>query len=451
MAVRIPRLAQLLGADFDGLDRSHLAELCDQRAAEDVDLDFKQDNAYTRDADGLDEFAKDVTAMANARGGLIVVGVIENDQGNAERLNPIAIGDKLHNQLVQALRSRVFPFLPPDFRIRLIADSPTAPECGYILIGVPRSPVAPHAVRPTGGKGQQRYGYARRLGRTTAWLDESEIAALYRDRFKLAEDHSHRVTAQFGDDCEWLAAPTGDGIRLDLSLVPSGRAERRIDRTFLQAVRGFLGALARPGVAPSASLSRVLLGHAPEIRRGRMRISGPGVHAVWHSDGSAHLRVDLTSDPAPAVEDAATAVLSLTLLESRVLYGLHLACSYAEWAGAYGDADVLAGTSSPAQVLLDRTPINGTARFTPGVPVSSDAGRPCHRVGYLEALCSGSLQVRSMTRDICADLLADYGVYEPTLLRSDATIRSERLAQRERAEMEAWLATTSGSNEAGGS
>ncbi|MFF1639447.1 helix-turn-helix domain-containing protein [Streptomyces sp. NPDC058246] len=446
MTVRIPRLAQLLGADFDGLDRSHLVELCDQRAAEDVDLDFKQDNAYAKDADGLDEFAKDVTAMANARGGLIVVGVTENDQGNAERLNPIAISDKLHNQLVQALRSRVFPFLPPDFRIRMIADSPTTPECGYILIGVPRSPVAPHAVRPTGGKGQQRYGYARRLGRTTAWLDESEIAALYRDRFKLAEDHSRRVTAQFEDDCAWLAAPVDGSIRLDISLVPTGRAERRIDRTFLQDVRGFLGALARPGGAPSAALSRDLLGHAPVIRRGRMRISGPGVHAVWHSDGSAHLQVDLTSEPAPTAEDAAAPVLNLTRLEASVLYGLHLACAYAEWAGAYGDADVLAGTSSPAQVLLDRTPVNGTARFVPGVPVSSDTGTPCHRIGYLEALCNGSMQLCTMAHAISSDLLADYGVYEPTLLRPDATVRSQRLAQRERAEMEAWLASTSDSS-----
>ncbi|MFF0851288.1 helix-turn-helix domain-containing protein [Streptomyces sp. NPDC003280] len=446
MTVRIPRLAQWLGSDFDDLDRSHLVELCDQRAAEDVDLDFKQDNAYTKDVDGLDEFAKDVTAMANARGGLIVVGVTENDQGNAERLTPVAINDKLHNQLIQALRSRVFPFLPPDFRIRLIADSPTTPDSGYILIGVPRSPVAPHAVRPTGGKGQHRYGYARRLGRTTAWLDESEIAALYRDRFKLAEEHSRRVTTQFEDDCAWLAAHADDSIRLDISLVPTGRAERRIDRSFLQDVRGFLGTLTRPGGAPSAALPRDLLGHAPVIRRGRMRISGPGVHAIWHSDGSAHLQVDLTSDSPTAAQDVAVPVLNLTLLESRVLYGLHLACAYAEWAGAYGDADVLAGTSSPFQVLLDRTPLNGTARFIPGIPISGDMGRPCHRIGYLEALCNGSTQVRAMAHTISADLLADYGVYEPTLLRPDGTVRSERLAHRERVEMEAWLASTSDSN-----
>lgn len=435
-------MAQLLGADFDELDRSHLAELCNQHAAEDVDLDFKQDNAYTKDSDGQDELAKDVTAMANSRGGLIVIGITENDQGNADRLRPTVISDKLHNQLVQALRSRVFPFLPPDFRIRLIADSPTTPECGYILIGVPRSPVAPHAVRPTGGKGQQRYGYARRLGRTTAWLDESEIAALYRDRFQLAENHAQRVTVQFSDDGVWLTTAGDPGIWLDLSLVPTGQAERRIDRAFLQDVRGFLGGLARPGGAPSAALSRGLLGQPPQIRRGRMRLPGPGVQAVWHSNGSAHLRVDLTSVSAPPVPDGAP-ILNLTLLESRVLYALHLACAYAEWAGGYGDADVLAATSSPAQVLLDRTPLNGTARFTPGVPVSSDAGTPCHRIGYLEALCSGSRQVRAMARDISADLLADYGVYEPTLLRPDATVRSERLAQHERAEMEAWLASTS--------
>src|ERR1700733_6134298 len=61
---------------------------------------------------------------------------------------------------------------------------------GYALIAVPRSPIAPHAVRMTS---RPQYSFARRLGRTTAWLEESEIAALYRDRFRLAEEHRDKV------------------------------------------------------------------------------------------------------------------------------------------------------------------------------------------------------------------------------------------------------------------
>ncbi len=422
-----------MGADFDHVERSHLAALCSQSAAEDIDLDFKQDNAYTKDGDGQDELAKDVTAMANARGGLIVVGIAEDGQGNAGRLCPVTISDKIHNQLVAALRSRVFPFLPPDFRIRMVADDVATPDLGYILIGIPRSPIAPHAVRPVGGKGQQRYGYARRLGRTTAWLDESEIAALYRDRFRQAEDHTQRVRRQLRDDTAWLPESGDGGLALQLSVVPSVGAERRIDRTFVQEVRSFLGLLTQPGRAPSAALPRALLSQPPQIRRGRMRVAGPGIHAVWHSDGGATLQVTLAAD-------SGVPVLNLTRLEHQLLCILHLACAYAEWAGAYGDADVMASTASPPEVHLDRTPPNGSARYVPGVPVTSDAGTPCHHIGYLEALANGGYQLRSMARNISMDLLADYGVYEPTLLRDDGEVRSERLAVAERLQIEAWMA-----------
>ncbi|MFJ2650351.1 hypothetical protein ACIO1C_26970 [Streptomyces sp. NPDC087420] len=94
-------------------------------------------------------------------------------------------------------------------------------------------------------------------------------------------------------------------------------------------------------------------------------------------------------------------------------------------------------------MLLDRTPLNGTARFVPGVPVPSDTRSPFHHIGYLEALCNGSMQLCTMAHAVSSDLLADYGVYEPTLLRPDATVRAQCLAQRERAEMEAWLVSTS--------
>ena len=64
----------LLGASFEELDRNHLATLCTRRVTEGVDLDFKQQNSYTKNAESLDELAKDVTAMANTRGGLIIIG-----------------------------------------------------------------------------------------------------------------------------------------------------------------------------------------------------------------------------------------------------------------------------------------------------------------------------------------------------------------------------------------
>ena len=113
MAVRLHRLAFRLGAEPTELTPAHLQALCDLRMAEDADLDFKREDSYTTSGpDGLDELAKDVTALANARGGLIIIGIVEDSQGCAESLSEVAVSDKKIGQMYNGLRARVVPYLP---------------------------------------------------------------------------------------------------------------------------------------------------------------------------------------------------------------------------------------------------------------------------------------------------------------------------------------------------
>lgn len=75
MPVRLHRLTLRLGAELAELTPAHLQALCDLHMPEDADLDFKSGDSYTTSGpDGLDELAKDVTALANARGGRIIIG-----------------------------------------------------------------------------------------------------------------------------------------------------------------------------------------------------------------------------------------------------------------------------------------------------------------------------------------------------------------------------------------
>lgn len=505
VTVKIPRIAALLGASFQELDRNHLAMLCTQRVAEGVDLDFKQQNSYTKNAESLDELAKDVTAMANTRGGLIIIGIAEDSQGCAGRLTPVDIDDGIVVQLNNGLRSRVFPFLPPDFSIRTIPDMSASPGIGFFLIGIPRSPMAPHAVRPVaGGKGQNRYSYARRMDRITAWLDESEIAQAYRDRFRLAEDQAERVRRVLAEGAAWAKPTLPGGVQLELALVPNGLAERRIDRSFIQDVTGFLNRMSEFGKSPGRALPQQLLGRMPDVRRGRMHMQRDGVHAVWHTDGSAFASIEVaraavagqvstassemedvslrpeadtpfvpTAGEIPVGNDAIavnvrlpeavglgsevwrssasspTSVpasiapqLNLTLLESEILGALHLIATYADWADGFGDVDILARTAGETTVFVDRTPINGSTRFIPPPePFAGLPSEPSRHVAYLAGLVEDSRQLRGVARDIAADLLADYGVYELTLLRPNGEVRAARLAPDARAEMEAWLAS----------
>ncbi len=218
--VRLHRLTSRLGTELAELTPVHLQALCDLRMPEGVDVDFKREDAYTTSGPGgLDELAKDVTALANACGGLIIIGIVEDSQGCAESLSDVAVSDNKIGQMYNGLRARVVPYLP-DVWIRNL-ETAAGSGTGYVLIAVPGSALAPHAVRMTS---RPQYSFARRVGRTTAWLEESEIAALYRDRFRLAEEHRDRVLKVMQLGSEWtrrLRPATADRIWLEVALVPS--------------------------------------------------------------------------------------------------------------------------------------------------------------------------------------------------------------------------------------
>jgi hypothetical protein len=69
----------------------------------------------------------------------------------------------------------------PVFDVVRVED-PARPGHGLVLIAVPRSQLAPHAVIVNDG-----LRYPRRNGATTRYLSEPEVAAAYRERFAAAQ------------------------------------------------------------------------------------------------------------------------------------------------------------------------------------------------------------------------------------------------------------------------
>jgi predicted HTH transcriptional regulator len=154
MPVQIARLAKLLGAPVHEATYEQIAALTVKQVREDADLDFKGSNAYIADNDGPEELAKDVSGLANARGGLIIIGIGEDDQACAKTVAPVETTGKIKDQMEQILRSRIVPWLNGT-EIRPV-ECPAAPGTGFYLISIPRSPLAPHAVRST-GPNKQKY------------------------------------------------------------------------------------------------------------------------------------------------------------------------------------------------------------------------------------------------------------------------------------------------------
>jgi Putative DNA-binding domain len=435
MAVRLHRLTSRLGADFEALTVAHMQALCENRIPEDVDLDFKSQDEYTTTGnDGLDELAKDVTALANARGGLIVVGIDEDSQGCAESLCAVPVSDKKVNQMYSGLRARVVPYLR-DVSIHTLEQTAGAGE-GFVLIAVSGSALAPHAVRMTS---RPQYSFARRVGRTTAWLEESEIAALYRDRFRLAEEHRDKVIKVLESGAEWTRKARGgtsNPIWLELALVPSVPAERFVDADHIHELSKFFRKLAEPGNAPSPSF-KSLIGQTPAVLRGRLRLESLDNNTALeaYADGRVYART-LVGWP----RGQTTAPwLNFTLMEFWLLVLLHAAAAYADWAGAYGDVDVLANLTGPATIVPDLQPLApGNYMSFPDTRDRSDTA-PVHTTSTLDALAGDGSQLHACARRIATDFLADLGRVDTTLLKPGGRMLTARLDQQARIAAETWM------------
>jgi len=113
-------------------------QLVPRRAREAEDLDFKGE-LYRRDDPDL---AKDVAAMANTLGGVIVLGV-EEQQELASATPGVELAASHVQSMWSMVGSRVRPF--PSFEIHAVADDAAA-DHGFYVIVVSPSAAAPFLV-----------------------------------------------------------------------------------------------------------------------------------------------------------------------------------------------------------------------------------------------------------------------------------------------------------------
>ncbi|HEY8212267.1 MAG TPA: ATP-binding protein, partial [Myxococcaceae bacterium] len=205
---RFPRIEDLLGARLDNLEEKHLQAVVGRSGTdpvrEDADLDFKEAlYAESRQAD----LAADVAAMANSRGGVLLIGIGGNDI--AAILSPVQVTDAEERRMRQIIADRVFP--RPDYEIAAIPIG-GSPDQGVFVIAIPKSPFAPHAARDGGLR------YYVRDGARNRPLSESEIADAYKNRFELARAQADRLSEV---DAEAIENYPHIETWLRLSLVPT--------------------------------------------------------------------------------------------------------------------------------------------------------------------------------------------------------------------------------------
>ncbi|MGL5859292.1 MAG: AlbA family DNA-binding domain-containing protein [Angustibacter sp.] len=181
-------LHRALGETTETLAFDLIQRACEVQLEERADLDWKRG---LLPPEGDDELAKDIAAMANSGGGVIVYGVDEKD-GAASKVIPVEVLKEADLRRIRQVAGNLI--YPPVVGLQLHRIAPEDnPSGGVLMMVIPDSPEAPHLVHP---KGRRDWFTAPwRDGDQTRFMVDRQLATGYRER----EEHRRFGAASLDD------------------------------------------------------------------------------------------------------------------------------------------------------------------------------------------------------------------------------------------------------------
>lgn len=294
-AMSFTALHRALGVAPGALTDDLLDEAVAAGVVETDDLDWK---AELPPAKGLPttDFPKDVAAMANSGGGLIVYGVLEAQTAATGRVD-VGEFDETHERSLRS--AAITAIAPPVFGLtvhRLGVEGRRA-----VVVEVPPSVDGPHLIY----RGEY-FGAPVRNNADTVWMKERQIEAMYRARFDERRHATEAMNALYDQAC----AGRDTGVRAWIVAVGHPRVprpRRDLSRDDARAVFSKTEGLAlfyagRGGTHPLESVDRT--NPRPGLRSWVAVDTAVGGRAEWrapwmsvHHDGSVTLATAVGGHP----------------------------------------------------------------------------------------------------------------------------------------------------------
>ena len=194
--------------------RRRISEITDQELIdlignqeENLWIDFKQ-QGYHRDPTDQEEYkreiCKDVTAMANAEGGYILIGVQETArlaQGFLIVDNPDRIARSINNVCLQSIRPRI-----PNLEVKTRSFEWNSREITLVIIHIPPSDLRPHSF-----VWKNSTHFVKRYGDHTREYPMSELAEAFSVR------HYPPIIGQINDRLDTILRNTRQSRRSSMS------------------------------------------------------------------------------------------------------------------------------------------------------------------------------------------------------------------------------------------
>ncbi|MCX4824881.1 ATP-binding protein [Streptomyces sp. NBC_01142] len=306
MASTWTRIHQELGVPPGPLTYELVAQAAADIDGERDDLDWKRDLPKKAEPGEWNEFAKDVAAMANARGGLLIYGV-RNDR-TITGVDPQAVNTE---HLHKWLRANTQPYVAGvDAYTQSSADGSKT----VLVVDVPASAMAPHFVLGSSQRDRQLQAFAVpfRYSDHTGWLAEHEIDRAYRDRYarQAAADealerhleHAREVVLTGDPSVAWLIVVSRPARPIP-PLVPSPARHEANDvlSAALRTAADIQGEFRTPGLMrstlvgnPQVGLQRWVEGNFLHPFKGPLP-KGRLLMVELHHDGTVVYAVDVSS------------------------------------------------------------------------------------------------------------------------------------------------------------
>lgn len=267
VAVTFTSLHRALGAKPGPLTDAMIDQAVAERLVEASDLDWKR-SVPPHKGLATTDFPKDVAAMANSGGGMIVYGVSDDNGAAGARFDTV-LSERHETALRQAAAASISPPVIGLGITRLGEESPRA-----VVVEISASVHTPHVVNDA-----HKVGVPVRNGPDTVWLKEPDIARMYRFRFETERESADALRGLYDDQ-----ASVGSGVFPQLVGVVRPRqlsgSHARRSREDAESVRhrGWAGAgtLVRDGAA-NASL-RILL--TRPLKRGLRRWASKAMYPL---------------------------------------------------------------------------------------------------------------------------------------------------------------------------
>jgi hypothetical protein len=424
VALRSPRLEALLGSRLELVQHSDLMALINDQVSEAFDLDFKSEMYGPTEKDRR-AAATDIAALANTAGGLLILGIEEDHQARATAAPGLRLSEADERRIRQIVGSQVVPMPVIDV---LRVENPARSGHGLVLIAVPRSPLAPHAVVVNDG-----LRYPRRNGATTRYLSEPEVADTYRNRFTALRRQADRASEVEAEALDRLAT-TEDQAWVVVSLIPDLEGSLVINQATLNMARGELRGR-QPLILPAAlSWQRVSIGRRRILVDGNMDNSRRAryLSADLHYDGAgafgAFVLGHRPSQVTPNAGDPEVRSIDDEMVVNGILSGLQFLASHArDRAAAGGNALIRAqlypvGRRQPLRLTYSRGFARGFGDSL-GDRIMTDVGTPPERAAPLDALATDGPDLVTAAYLLATDVFQEFGWAEAAQLTSDGRVR----------------------------